>query len=73
MKVLFMGTPDFAKESLENLYENGYEICGVVTVPDRPAGRGMKIISSPVKDYAISKNLKVFQPIKIANNSEEDF
>lgn len=70
MKVLFMGTPDFAKESLENLYENGYEICGVVTVPDRPAGRGMKIISSPVKDYAISKNLKVFQPIKIANNSE---
>ena len=45
MKVLFMGTPDFAKESLENLYENGYEICGEVKVPDRPAGRGMKIIS----------------------------
>ena len=70
MKILFMGTPDFARDSLEKLYDSGYNICGVVTTPDRPAGRGMKIVSSPVKEYAISKNLKVFQPEKIANNTE---
>lgn len=70
MKILFMGTPDFAKESLEKLLENGYEICGVVTTPDRPAGRGMKLVASPVKEYAISKNLRVFQPEKITNNTE---
>lgn len=70
MKILFMGTPDFAKESLEQLVENGYEICGVVTTPDRPAGRGMKLVASPVKEYAISKNLKIFQPEKITNNTE---
>ncbi len=70
MKILFMGTPDFAKESLENLYDSGYEICGVVTTPDRPSGRGMKLVASPVKEYAISKNLKVFQPEKVTNNTE---
>lgn len=70
MKILFMGTPDIARESLDNLYNAGFEICGVVTAPDRPAGRGMKIISSPVKEYAIEKNLKVFQPEKIVNNNE---
>lgn len=70
MRILFMGTPDIARESLDNLYNAGYEICGVVTAPDRPAGRGMKLISSPVKEYAIEKNLKVFQPEKIVNNTE---
>ena len=70
MKVLFMGTPDFAKESLENLYNNGIDICGVVTVPDRPSGRGMKMIFSPVKEFALEKGLKLFQPEKIANNTE---
>ena len=70
MKILFMGTPDFAKESLENLSDSGYEICGVVTTPDRPSGRGMKLVASPVKEYAISKNLKVFQPEKVTNNTE---
>ena len=70
MKILFMGTPDFARESLDNLYQAGYEICGVVTPPDRPSGRGMKLIPSPVKEYAIEKNLKLFQPEKIANNTE---
>lgn len=68
MKILFMGTPDFARDSLDKLYTNGYEICGVVTTPDRPAGRGMKMVASPVKEYAIQKNLKLFQPEKIANN-----
>jgi methionyl-tRNA formyltransferase len=65
-----MGTPDIARESLDNLYNEGFEICGVVTAPDKPAGRGMKIISSPVKEYAIKKNLKIFQPEKIVNNNE---
>lgn len=68
MKILFMGTPDFARDSLDKLYSSGYEICGVVTTPDRPAGRGMKMLASPVKEYAIEKNLKLFQPEKIANN-----
>lgn len=70
MKILFMGTPDFARESLKELYEAGFEICGVVTTPDRPAGRGMKLIASPVKEYALEKGLKLFQPEKITNNTE---
>lgn len=70
MKILFMGTPDFARESLDKLYTNGFEICGVVTTPDRPAGRGMKLVASPVKEYALEKGLKLFQPEKITNNNE---
>ena len=65
-----MGTPDFAKEALKEIVENGYEVCGVVTNPDRPKGRGMKMVYSPVKEYAIEKNLKIFQPEKITNNEE---
>ena len=70
MKILFMGTPDFAKESLEAIYNKGYEILGVVTNPDRPKGRGMKMICSPVKEFANEKRLKVYQPEKIKNNVE---
>lgn len=70
MKIVFMGTPDFAKESLEGIYNAGHEILGVVTNPDRPQGRGMKLIPSPVKEFAISKNLKVFQPEKVKKNVE---
>ena len=71
MKILFMGTPDFSRESLEKLYNSDkHEIIGVVTTPDRPAGRGMKLIASPVKEFALEKNLKLFQPEKIANNEE---
>lgn len=68
MKILFMGTPDFAKESLEAVYNAGYEILGVVTNPDRPKGRGMKLVASPVKEFAISKELKIYQPEKVRNN-----
>ncbi len=50
MKIIFMGTPDFARDSLEAVYNAGYEIIGVVTNPDRPKGRGMKMIPSPVKN-----------------------
>lgn len=70
LKILFMGTPDISKESLEKIYNAGYEICGVVTIPDQYGGRGMKLISSPVKQFAIDNNLKLFQPEKIANNKE---
>ena len=70
MKVVFMGTPDFASESLKNLYEAGYEILAVVTNPDRQKGRGMKVIASPVKQYAIEKNLKIHQPEKVRKNQE---
>ena len=70
MKIVFMGTPDFAKESLEAIYDAGHEILGVVTNPDRPKGRGMKMVASPVKEYAISKNLEIYQPEKIRNNEE---
>lgn len=70
MKVLFMGTPDFAKKSLEAVYNAGYEIIGVVTNPDKPKGRGMKMIASEVKEFAISKELKIYQPIKVKNNYE---
>ncbi len=68
MNIIFMGTPDFAKETLEAVYNAGHQILGVVTNPDRPKGRGMKLVASPVKEYAISKNLKIYQPEKIKNN-----
>lgn len=70
MKILFMGTPDFAKESLEAVYNANYEILGVVTNPDKPKGRGMKMIASPVKQFAEQIGLKVYQPIKVRNNPE---
>lgn len=70
MNILFMGTPDFAKESLESIYNAKYNIIGVVTNPDKPKGRGMKMIASPVKEFALEKNIQVFQPLKIRKNTE---
>ena len=70
MKLVFMGTPDFAKESLEAVYNAGYEILAVVTNPDRPKGRGMKMVESPVKEFAKEKNLKIYQPEKVKKNIE---
>ena len=70
LKILFMGTPDFAQESLKSIYDAGFEIIGVITNPDKPKGRGMKLAYSPVKEYALEKNLKIYQPIKIKNNTE---
>lgn len=65
-----MGTPDFARESLKALVEAGYNIIGVVTNPDKPKGRGMKMIPSEVKEYALSKNIPIYQPTKVKNNEE---
>lgn len=70
MKILFMGTPDFAAESLEKLYDSNHEIIGVVTNPDRPKGRGMKLAESPVKEFAVLKNIPVYQPLKVKENEE---
>ena len=70
LNVLFMGTPDFAAESLKSLVEEKYNIVGVVTNPDRPKGRGMKMIASPVKEYALENGLDVYQPEKVKNNIE---
>lgn len=70
MKIVFMGTPDFAEESLKAVYNAGYEILGIVTNPDRPKGRGMKMLPSPVKMYAEEKGLKIFQPEKVKKNEE---
>jgi methionyl-tRNA formyltransferase len=65
MKIVFMGTPDFAVASLNALFENGYDIAGVVTAADKPAGRGQKLQESAVKKYAVDKGLKVLQPLKL--------
>ena len=70
LNIVFMGTPDFARDSLRALVENNYNILTVVTNPDKPKGRGMKMISSPVKEYAESKNIKIEQPLKIRDNTE---
>lgn len=70
MKIVFMGTPDFAEKSLEAVYNAGHEILAVVTNPDRPKGRGMKMVASPVKEFAVSKNLKIYQPEKVRKNVE---
>ena len=70
LNILFMGTPDFAKESLEAIYNAGHNILGVVTNPDKPKGRGMKLVASPVKEFAMEKRIPIYQPLKVRNNQE---
>lgn len=70
MNIVFMGTPDFAQKSLEEIYKAGHNILAVITNPDRPRGRGMKMIASPVKEYAVLKNIPIYQPEKVKNNTE---
>ena len=70
MNIVFMGTPDFAVESLEALYNAGHNILAVVTKVDSPSGRGMNLVPSPVKVFAEEKGLKVLQPEKVKNNEE---
>ena len=67
MRILFMGTPDFAVSSLRRLVEEGHEICGVLTQPDKPKNRGHKLTPTPVKEYALTKNLAVYQPVTLRN------
>ena len=70
LKIVFMGTPDFAAASLEALTNNGLNVVGCFTNPDRPSGRGMKLKFSEVKEVAIKNNIPVFQPEKLRNNPE---
>ena len=67
LRIIFLGTPEFAVASLDALYNAGYNIVGVVTAPDKPAGRGMKLQESAVKKYATEKNIKTLQPEKLKN------
>ena len=67
LRIVFMGTPEFAVASLDALVKAGYNIVGVVTAPDKPAGRGMKMTESAVKKYAVEHNLKILQPEKLKN------
>ena len=69
MRILFMGTPDFAVASLKALVEAGHEICGVFTQPDKPKNRGHKLAFSPVKEYALTQNLPVYQPLKMRDGT----
>ena len=69
MRIIFMGTPEFAVASLDILVQNNYEIVGVVTVPDKPAGRGQQLQQSAVKKYALEKGLHILQPEKLKDEA----
>lgn len=69
LRIVFMGTPEIAVESLKAIVEKGYNVVGVVTSPDRPAGRGLKVSESSVKKYAIENDLKILQPEKLKDES----
>ncbi|MBR1596880.1 MAG: methionyl-tRNA formyltransferase [Phocaeicola sp.] len=70
LRIVYMGTPDFAVESLRRLVEGGYNIVGVITMPDKPMGRhGSVLQASPVKQYAVSQGLKVLQPEKLKDEA----
>ena len=72
MRIVFMGTPDFAVASLKALCEGGYDVVGVFTQPDRPKGRGNKVVMTPVKEYALTRGIPVFQPQHIRRDGLAD-
>ena len=69
LRIVYMGTPDFAVEALRQLVEGGYNVVGVIMMPDKPAGRGHKIQYSPVKQYALEQNLPLLQPEKLKDEA----
>lgn len=69
LRIVYMGTPDFAVEPLKKLVEGGYNVVGCITMPDKPAGRGHKIQFSPVKEYAIEKGIPLLQPEKLKDET----
>ncbi len=69
LRIVFMGTPEFAVASLAKLYHSRHQIVGVVTAPDKPAGRGSKLRTSAIKDYAIANNLTLLQPVNLKDES----
>lgn len=72
LRIIFMGTPEFAVPSLQILVEHHYNIVAVITAPDKPKGRGQKVISSPVKEYAVSQNIPVLQPTNLKSATFQD-
>jgi len=72
MRILFMGTPDFAVPSLEALLHAGHEICGVFTQPDKPKNRGMKLQAPPVKEFALAHDIPVYQPESVKDGTAMD-
>ena len=69
LRLIYMATADFALPSLERLVDEGYQVCAVVTMPDKPAGRGMKLHESKIKQYAVSKGIEVLQPVKLRDEA----
>ncbi len=69
MRIVFMGTPDFAQASLKSLIDGGFDVVGVFTQPDKPKNRGMKLCASPVKELALSAGIPVFQPEKMRDGT----
>ncbi|MDO6389162.1 methionyl-tRNA formyltransferase [Pontibacter sp. BT731] len=69
LRIVFMGTPDFAVPTLQALVEHNYKVVAVVTAPDKPAGRGQKIQQSPVKEYAVSQGIPVLQPTNLKSEA----
>lgn len=67
LRIVFMGTPEFAVETLRVIVESGYEVVAVITAPDKPAGRGQKLHSSPVKEFALLRHIPVLQPVSLKN------
>lgn len=70
VKIVFMGTPEFAKKSLQKLVENSYNVVACFTNQDKPSGRGMKLKMSPVKEYAMLNNIELYQPQRLKNNED---
>lgn len=71
MKIVFMGTPDFAVPTLEKLYEKGYDVACVFSQPDKPKGRGYKLMPPPVKEVALAHNTEVLQPLSMKKDADE--
>src|SRR5688572_27760237 len=72
MKIVFMGTPQAAVPTLKKILDDGHEVVAVYTQPDRPSGRGRKIVFSPVKEFALERGLPVFQPEKVRTEEAID-
>ena len=70
LRIIYMGTPDFAVPILEGLIEN-YDVVGVVSQPDKRVGRKQELVNTPIKEVALKHNIKVFQPVKIREEYEE--
>lgn len=72
LRIVFLGTPDFAVESLRRIVDGGYNVVGVVTMSDKPAGRGHKLYQSPVKEFALERGLHLMQPVKLKDQEFVD-